>query len=100
MGPELGTAYQPTFLYEMVWDLAIFAVLWLVRKQLRRDGRLFALYLGLYALGKFSLTFLRNETIWLWGLQEAQLLALAAMAIAILWATWRRADITPRQAAS
>ena len=88
MAPELGVAYQPTFLYELVWDLAIFALLWTVRRRVRADGALFALYLGLYAAGKFALTFLRTESVWLWGLQEAQLLALAGIAIAAVWAFW------------
>lgn len=88
MAPQLGVAYQPVFLYELVWDLAIFAVLWLVRRRLSTAGQLFALYLGLYAVGKFALTFLRTETVWFWGLQEAQLLALGALGVAALWAGW------------
>jgi phosphatidylglycerol:prolipoprotein diacylglycerol transferase len=88
MAPRLGVAYQPVFLYEMVWDFAIFALLWALRKKVRADGQLFALYLGLYAVGKFALTFLRTETIWFWGLQEAQLLSLGAMLVAVAWATW------------
>ncbi|MBI4504152.1 MAG: prolipoprotein diacylglyceryl transferase, partial [Chloroflexi bacterium] len=70
------------------WDLAVFAVLWLLRCRLTVDGQLFALYLGLYAAGKFALTFLRTETIWLWGLQEAQLLSLAGMAVAVVLTVW------------
>ena len=85
MAPELGVPYEPVFLYEMGWDLAIFATLWLVRGRLRVDGQLFALYLGLYAVGKFLLTFFRTETVWVAGLQEAQLLALAAIALAVAW---------------
>ena len=56
MAPQLGVAYQPTFAYEAAWDLAVFAVLWRLRNRVRRDGDLFAIYLGLYALGKFVLT--------------------------------------------
>ena len=90
MAPSLGVAYQPVFLYEQLWDFALFALLWALRKRLRTDGQLFALYLGLYAAGKFALTFLRTETVWFWGLQEAQLLALAAILAAVAWATWDR----------
>ena len=90
MAPELGVAFQPVFAYEALWDLAIFALLWAVRRRITAPGQLFALYLGLYAAGKFALTFLRMETIWLWGLQEAQLLALAGLGIAVAWAAWGR----------
>ncbi|MBI4491649.1 MAG: prolipoprotein diacylglyceryl transferase [Chloroflexi bacterium] len=93
--PQLGVAYEPVFLYEQFWDLAIFALLWLLRQRLPAEGRLFALYLGLYAAGKFALTFLRTEAVWLWGLQEAQFLALAALALAIAWAAWGGSS-TPR----
>lgn len=91
MAPQLGVPYEPVFLYEMAWDLGVFAVLWWVlRPRLRRDGQLFAAYLALYALGKFALTFLRTETIWFAGLQEAQFLAIAAAALALAWAAWPR----------
>lgn len=91
MVPELGVAYIPTFAFEGLWDLAIFGLLWTIRGRLRTDGHLFALYLGLYAAGKFALTFLRTETVWLWGLQEAQLLAVGTLAVAAAWAFWRGA---------
>jgi phosphatidylglycerol:prolipoprotein diacylglycerol transferase len=90
MSPELGVAYQPVFLYEQIWDLVVFAALWAMRRRLATDGQLFALYLGLYAIGKFALTFLRTEQVWLWGLQQAQLLALVALAGAVVWAAWAR----------
>jgi phosphatidylglycerol:prolipoprotein diacylglycerol transferase len=85
MVPQLGVAYEPVFLYEMAWDLAVFAVLWLLRPRLRSDGQLFGVYLALYAFGKFALTFLRTETVWFAGLQEAQLLAIVALVAAVLW---------------
>ena len=53
MALQLGVAYQPVFFYEQMWDLTIFGILWLVRKRLKQVGQLFALYPGLYAVGKF-----------------------------------------------
>jgi phosphatidylglycerol:prolipoprotein diacylglycerol transferase len=95
MVPQLGVAYEPVFLYEMAWDLVVFGVLWLLRPVLRVDGQLFAVYLALYALGKFALSFLRTETVWLAGLQEAQLLSIAALGIAALWMWSSRARLAP-----
>lgn len=89
MVPQTGVAYEPVFLYEMIWDFGVFAVLWWwLRPRLRLDGQLFAIYLALYAIGKFALTFRRTETVWLGGLQEAQLLAIGALVLAALWAWW------------
>ena len=87
MVPELGVAYEPVFLYEMGWDLAVFGALLVLRGRLR-DGRLFALYLGLYAAGKFAITSLRTERLWVGDLQQAQLLAVVALAVAVAWAAW------------
>lgn len=87
MVPQLGVAYEPVFLYEMGWDLAVFALLMALRGRLR-EGWVFALYLGAYAAGKFALTSLRTEKVWVTGLQEAQLLALATVLLATAWAAW------------
>ncbi len=83
MAPQLGVAYQPVFFFEQVWDLIVFGTLWLLRKRLKVDGLLFALYLGLYSAGKSALTFPRTEVVWFLGLQEAQLFALVGIAVAI-----------------
>jgi prolipoprotein diacylglyceryltransferase len=86
MAPELGVAFQPVFAYEAIWDLAVFAVLWRLRTRVRKPGHLFAAYLGLYATGKFALTFFRQERVWAWGLQEAQFLAIGLTVVALaLW---------------
>lgn len=95
--PRLGVAYEPVFLYEMAWDLGVFLLLWWLRTRPRVAGELFAVYLALYALGKFALTFRRTETVWVAGLQEAQLLALIALGFAALWTVWPRA-LAPRPA--
>ena len=91
MAPAEGVAYQPVFAYEGLWDLALFGLLWTLRKRVKRPGGLFAIYLGLYALGKFTITFLRDERRWLMGLQEAHLAALVLAGVAI--AVWLSARV-------
>jgi phosphatidylglycerol:prolipoprotein diacylglycerol transferase len=99
MAPQLGVALQPVFAYEALWDLAVFAVLWAIRGRVKQPGRLFAIYLGLYAAGKFALTFLREERIWAWGLQEAQFLAVALLLGALaLWIIGSSRAIEPPRA--
>ena len=85
MVPQTGVAYEPVFLYEMAWDLGVLALLWWLRSRLRLPGQLFAVYLALYAVGKFALTFRRTETVWIGGLQEAQLLAILTIVLAAVW---------------
>ncbi len=85
MVPQLGVAYQPAFAYEALWDLAALAVVWRLRRRLRPDGAVFALYLVLYGIGKFLVSFVRAEVIWLGGLQQAQLLAAMLVLAGITW---------------
>jgi prolipoprotein diacylglyceryltransferase len=63
--PQLGVAYQPAFFYEQLWDVLIFAILWRLRGRITGDGQLFALYLALYAVGKFAITFVRLDPVYI-----------------------------------
>ena len=55
--------FHPTFLYEMLWNLAIIGLLlWLERHRKLRRGTLFALYVILYAVARFLLEFIRTDS--------------------------------------
>ena len=54
-----------------------------VRDRLRPYGMTFALYLGLYSLGRFFISFLRLDKEWAIGLNEAQFVAIIVMGITI-----------------
>ncbi|MCL5960476.1 MAG: prolipoprotein diacylglyceryl transferase, partial [Chloroflexi bacterium] len=86
MAPSLGQAYQPTQVYEMVADLLIFGLLWWARDRIKVDGLLFLLYLTLYSIVKFTVSFWRQEAIFLFGMQEAQVVSLAGLAFATILA--------------
>ena len=49
---------------------------------------LFAAFVALYAPGRFLVSFVREERIWVWGLQEAQIIALIALTGAVLALGW------------
>jgi phosphatidylglycerol:prolipoprotein diacylglycerol transferase len=73
---------HPYPLYEMGWDLVIFGILfWLFRRRVF-DGAVFLAYAVLYAIGRFVLTFVREEEIWLFGLQQAQVLSIIILVVA------------------
>lgn len=62
-----GVSYiqvHPTFLYESVWCLILFILLFLYRKHKKYEGELFLLYLFGYGLGR----------VWIEGLRTDQLL--------------------------
>ena len=90
--PQLGVAYQPAFFYEQLWDVLVFVIIWRLRKHITADGRLFALYLGLYAVGKFAITFVRLDPVYVWGLQQSHFVALGLLAFAIGWGIWGQAS--------
>ncbi|MBT0565202.1 prolipoprotein diacylglyceryl transferase [Williamsia sp. CHRR-6] len=53
---------QPTFLYELLWNLLIVVVLVVVDRRLRiGHGRLFALYVAGYCVGRFFIEMLRDD---------------------------------------
>jgi prolipoprotein diacylglyceryl transferase len=58
-----GTLFHPTFLYEMLWNLAAAAVLvWLDRRYRLGHGRVFWAYVALYTLGRVWIEMLRIDT--------------------------------------
>ncbi|MBI4249973.1 prolipoprotein diacylglyceryl transferase [Candidatus Uhrbacteria bacterium] len=69
-GYETFTAFHPTFLYESLWDVALFVFLFIFAFRYSREGALarnpgtlFALYLILYSAGRFMIEFLRIDTV-------------------------------------
>lgn len=79
----LGVPTHPYPLYEIVAVGGLLAVLWLVGRRRPRPGTTFlAMTLG-YGVIRFVLSFVRQETVLVLGLQEAQLVALATGAIAL-----------------
>lgn len=92
MAPSLGQAYHPTPVYEMAWDLLALGLLWWARRHIKIDGLLFLTYLSLYSVGKFVISFWRQEQSFLLGLQEAQAISLATLIVSAIWGTsllWR-----------
>ncbi|MGW0196208.1 prolipoprotein diacylglyceryl transferase [Nonomuraea sp. NPDC003201] len=63
-GGEPGVLYHPTFLYESLWDVALgFVLLFAGRRFALRHGRLFALYVAGYTLGRFWIEGLRIDPV-------------------------------------
>jgi prolipoprotein diacylglyceryl transferase len=67
----LAGHYQPTFLYECIWDVIVgFLVLYATKHLRLRRGYLFALYAALYTFGRFFTEYLRiDEAHRFWGLR-------------------------------
>ncbi len=60
---QLAMVVQPTFLYELLWNLLVFVILIVIDRRFTiGHGRLFAAYVGLYCVGRFWVELLRDDT--------------------------------------
>ena len=91
--PSTDAAYQPGPLYESLLGLIIFAVVWPRRHAFKPPGVLLFTVLGIYAMGRFFLFFLRNDSDQLaLGMSNGQVVSLLlAAACAFAIARLRRA---------
>ena len=99
-----GTTFHPTFLYESLWNVALCIVLlWIDRRFRLRPGRLFAMYVFGYAVGRFWIEGLRIDPAHTFGgLRLNQWVALSAAAgaalyLAVDWARHRGPAAEPVQ---
>ncbi len=81
--PKLGVYYTPMPVYELVTNLAIFALLWQLRRHDWPDGRLFVLYLVLYSLERFFLAFTSSYQILAFGLTQSQIVAILGLVVGL-----------------
>jgi len=81
-GP-LNTPVQPANLYELLISLALFLVLWNLRKRIHPEGMLAALYVVLYSITQFFIFFLRDNVIVFYGLKQAQVTAIVAIILTL-----------------
>lgn len=95
----IGVPVQPVIAYEMLWNLGALFVIWKLRDRLKPDGMLFALYLSFYAVGRFLVTFLRQDKVWALGLQEAHFIAILVLVITIPLLIIKARPTTPEQLA-
>ena len=79
----LGIAVHPTQIYEIVYLLIVFGVLYWLRKRFRPEGSLFLIYLSMYSIWRLGLGFLRDGTDFLFGLHQAQVVGIVVLLIVI-----------------
>jgi prolipoprotein diacylglyceryl transferase len=89
-GYEQFTTFHPTFLYEMLWNLAAAALLvWLDRRFRLGHGKVFALYVLLYTAGRFWIEALRIDTVnEIGGFRLNNYTALIGFIAALIWLIW------------
>lgn len=98
--PQLGVYYTPMPVYELATNLAIFVILWKLRKRSWPDGRLFLIYLILYSIERFLLAFTSSYRIIAFGLTQSQIVAVFGFVIGLALLAWmpRRLGVSPHKA--
>ncbi len=74
VNPDLPV--HPTFLYESLWSLLIFAFLMWMRKRKKFSGEIFCLYFISYSLGRAFIEGLRTDSLMLGNLRVSQFLSI------------------------
>ena len=87
---------HPAVGYEMVFDLLLVAAIWPLRNRLRPNGMFFTLFLATYSIGRFFLSFLREEFNEYFGaLNEAQVVAIIVVILTVPLLVWKAQLVRP-----
>lgn len=79
-----GMKVHPTFLYESMWDVLIFGLLYKKSQNKDYDGQITAHYMILYSLGRFFIEGLRTDSLMLGNLRAAQIVSIVMIVLGIL----------------
>ncbi|KST66619.1 prolipoprotein diacylglyceryl transferase [Mastigocoleus testarum] len=86
--------FHPTFLYESLWNVMVFALLitlffkGLPGKRQLKTGTIFLVYLVAYSLGRLWIEGLRTDSLMLGPLRVAQIISLVEILLGVLGLVW------------
>ncbi|MBC1641911.1 prolipoprotein diacylglyceryl transferase [Listeria welshimeri] len=90
-----GIYYQPTFLYESLWNVLGFILLLIIRRTKIRSGELFLSYVIWYSFGRFFIEGMRTDSL-MWGdFRVSQVLSLLLIVLSIGLIIYRRLKMNP-----
>lgn len=79
-----GQKVHPTFLYESMWDVIVFIIIFSRRRKKKFDGQNIAEYLVLYSFGRFFVEGLRTDSLMLGPIRMAQFISLIGIVVGIV----------------
>lgn len=94
LGYEQYSYFHPTFLYESLWDVMVFAILLtlffrgLKSRPKLKLGTIFLVYLIIYSIGRFWVEGLRTDSLMLGPLRIAQVVSLVGIALGSFGLFW------------
>jgi phosphatidylglycerol---prolipoprotein diacylglyceryl transferase len=93
---------QPTPVYELLFSIVVFWILWKLGERHKPIGWLTGMYLLLAGVGRFQVEFVRINPKLYWGMSNAQVAAIGSVAAGIavmVWATRAQWQWAPALAA-
>ena len=93
LGYEQFEYFHPTFLYESLWNVMVFAILirlffWGLNHRQLKVGTIFLVYLVGYSCGRFWIEGLRTDSLMFGPLRIAQVVSLTEVTIGVLGLLW------------
>ena len=87
---ELANPVWPTAFYEVIMSLAIFGILWAMRKHIKVPGALFFIYLAFNGVERFFIEKIRINTEYniLGGVTQAEIISFSLILTAIIGVTY------------
>jgi len=86
-----GVYYQPTFLYESVWNMIGFFVLITLKKFNLKNGEVFLSYIIWYSIGRFAIEGMRTDSLMLTSsLKMAQIISIVLIVLSFFLIVYRR----------
>lgn len=82
VNPELPV--HPTFLYESLWNIAVFAFLMWMRKRKKFSGEIFCLYFITYSIGRAFIEGLRTDSLMFGNLRISQFLSIILVIVFVI----------------
>ena len=85
-----GQFYNPTFLYESIWDIFVCFLLVIILYKVKKgyEGIVISSYMILYSVGRFFIEGLRTDSLMFFGLRIAQIISLIGISLGFIFITY------------
>ena len=76
--------YQPTFLYESLWNLTGFLIINAIYKKKKFDGQIVLMYMSWYGFGRMLIEGLRTDSLYVGPFRISQLIGFVCFAVGLI----------------
>lgn len=87
-----GIMHHPTFLYESLWNFAVFGLLLYIRRLNPLRGEMFLTYIVTYSIGRAFIEMMRTDSLMIGPFKQAVVLSIVLIIGAIILIIYRRKE--------